>query len=149
MRAVVQRVSKAHVEVDNKIVGKIDKGLLVYLGIADDDTKEDIKYMVDKISNLRIFQDQEDKMNLSIKDIGGKLLIISQFTLMGDCRKGRRPSFIMAAKPDKASLLYEEFIGSCKKTGLEVESGVFQAHMTVDYINDGPVTILLDSEKIF
>lgn len=149
MRAVVQKISRGKVTVNNEVTGEIGKGLLIYLGIGHDDTTEDIKYMVDKISNLRVFEDENEKMNLSVKDISGELLIISQFTIMGDCRRGRRPSFTMAAKPDEATILYEEFIENCKKTGIEVATGVFQAHMSVDYINDGPVTILIDSKKVF
>ncbi|NLM05020.1 MAG: D-tyrosyl-tRNA(Tyr) deacylase [Clostridiales bacterium] len=149
MRAVVQRVSRAKVSIDEREVGRIGKGLVIYLGIEHEDTMEDVNYMVNKITNLRIFQDEEDKMNLSVKDVKGELLIISQFTIMGDCRKGRRPSYIMAARPEEAIILYDEFIKQCEKTGIGVESGEFQAHMMVDYINDGPVTILVDSKKIF
>lgn len=149
MRAVVQRVSKSSVTVDENVVGKIQKGLMVLLGVEDGDTSKDVDYMVDKIVNLRIFEDEEEKMNLSLKDVGGELLAISQFTLLGDCRKGRRPSFTGAAKPDAANQLYEEFVAKCRGNEVNVETGVFQAHMIVDIVNDGPVTMLLDSKKNF
>lgn len=149
MRAVVQRISEGKVVVDDKITGEVTKGLLVFLGVGHDDTTEDIKYMVEKISNLRIFEDENEKMNLSVIDIKGKLLVVSQFTLMGDCRKGRRPSFSEAAKPDIAEDLYKEFVSYCKNAGIQVETGVFQAHMMVHSINDGPVTMLIDSKKLF
>lgn len=149
MRAVVQRISQGKVEVDNSVTGEIDRGLLVYLGIALGDTEEDVKYMVEKITNLRIFEDSDEKMNLSLIDINGKLLVVSQFTLMGDCRKGRRPNFSEAARPENAQELYKKFIEECRKNNVEVETGVFQAHMMVHSINDGPVTMLIDSKKIF
>ncbi|WP_024621045.1 D-aminoacyl-tRNA deacylase [Metaclostridioides mangenotii] len=149
MRSVVQRVSSSSVTVDGDVIGKIDKGLMVLLGVTHDDTSKDVDYMIDKILNLRIFEDEDDKMNLSLKDIGGELLVVSQFTLYGDCRKGRRPSFTNAAKPDLADKLYEEFIAKAKSQGLNVGTGQFGAHMMVDLTNDGPVTILLDSSKSF
>lgn len=149
MRAVVQRVSKSSVTVEDKTVGKIQKGLMVLLGVEEGDTSKDVDYMVDKIVNLRIFEDEDEKMNLSLKDVEGELLAISQFTLLGDCRKGRRPSFTGAAKPDAANELYEEFVSKCRGNEVNVETGVFQAHMIVDIVNDGPVTMLLDSKKNF
>ncbi|MDR5658070.1 D-aminoacyl-tRNA deacylase [Serpentinicella sp. ANB-PHB4] len=149
MRAVVQRISQGKVEVDHKVTGQIHKGLLVYLGISEEDTIDDIKYMIEKITNLRIFEDDDEKLNLSVKDVGGKLLIVSQFTLMGDCRKGRRPNFSNAAKPEFAKKLYNLFIEACQKVGIEVQTGVFQAHMMVHSTNDGPVTIMIDSKKTF
>ena len=148
MRAVVQRVKKSHVEVDGKITGQIDKGLMILLGISEDDKAEDIDYMVDKIINLRIFEDDENKMNLSLLDVGGELLVVSQFTLYGDCRKGRRPSFIKAARPEKAQQLYDQFIKKATDLNVRVQSGVFRADMTVYIENDGPVTLIVDSEKI-
>ncbi|MDD2481481.1 MAG: D-aminoacyl-tRNA deacylase [Lutispora sp.] len=148
MRAVVQRVKKSHVEVDGKITGHIDKGLIVLLGISEDDGILDIDYMVDKIANLRIFEDKDEKMNLSLLDVSGELLVVSQFTLYGDCRKGRRPSFIKAARPEKAQELYELFLKKCMNMNIKTQSGVFQADMTVYIENDGPVTLIVDSEKI-
>lgn len=149
MRAVVQRVSKAKVIVDGNIVGKIDKGLAVLLGVGLDDSEDDIKYLSDKIVKLRIFEDQNDKMNLSLLDIKGELLIISQFTLYGDLRKGKRPNFMNAAPPDIAEDLYNKFVGKCTSYGVKVETGEFKAHMEVELVNDGPVTILIDSKKNF
>ncbi|MBU5306823.1 D-tyrosyl-tRNA(Tyr) deacylase [Clostridioides mangenotii] len=149
MRSVVQRVTSSSVTVDEDIIGKIDKGLMVLLGVTHDDTSKDVDYMIDKILNLRIFEDEDDKMNLSLKDIGGELLVVSQFTLYGDCRKGRRPSFTNAARPEQADKLYEEFVAKAKAQGLNVGTGQFGAHMMVDLTNDGPVTILLDSSKSF
>ncbi len=150
MRAVVQRVSSASVEVDKAITGKINRGLLVLLGVSDKDSEKDVNFMADKVINLRIFPDAEDKMNLSVKDIGGELLVVSQFTLYGDCRKGRRPSYNDAALPEKAQKLYNLFVDTVKKeSGLRVATGEFQAMMQVSLVNDGPVTILLDSEKQF
>lgn len=148
MRAVVQLAKKASVTVDGKIVGKINQGLVVFLGVCQADTEKDALYLVDKIANLRIFQDQQGKMNLSVLDIKGEVLAVSQFTLFGDCRKGRRPSYSKAAPPDKADELYQFFV---KEMGrhLPVETGIFQAMMEVDLINDGPVTLLLDSTKLF
>jgi D-tyrosyl-tRNA(Tyr) deacylase len=149
MRAVIQRVSEASVTVDNAVVGKIDNGFLVLLGVEEQDDEKDLEYMVDKITNLRIFEDENEKMNLSLKDIGGDLLVVSQFTLLGDCRKGRRPSFSNAARPERANELYLMFVDQCRQQGLRVETGVFQAHMEVRLCNDGPVTMLIDSKKIF
>jgi D-tyrosyl-tRNA(Tyr) deacylase len=149
MRAVIQRVKSAKVTVENNIEGQIGKGLLVLLGVGNEDTSEDVKYLVEKTINLRIFEDSEDKMNLSLLDIQGELLVVSQFTLFGDCRKGRRPGFDKAAKPDTANKLYMEFVELCKKAEIKVETGKFQAEMLVDLANDGPVTMLLDSKKLF
>ena len=149
MRAVVQRVSNSSVTVDQNVIGKIDRGIMVLLGVNDDDNSKDVEYLVDKIVNLRIFEDENEKMNLSLLDIKGDLLVVSQFTLYGDCRKGRRPNFTDAAKPDIAIPLYEEFIDKAKKYGIKVETGEFGAHMSVDIVNDGPVTLLIDSKKNF
>ncbi len=149
MRAVVQRISQGKVVVNEEVSGTIDRGLLVYLGVTNDDTIKDAKYMAEKIVNLRIFEDENEKMNLSLIDKGGKILAVSQFTLYGDCRRGRRPSFTQAAPPKMADELYQVFIKECEKQGLEVETGVFQTHMMVHSINDGPVTMLIDSKKEF
>lgn len=149
MRAVVQRVTYSSVEVDGEIVGEINRGFNVLLGISKEDTEEDMKYIKDKIVNLRVFSDENDKMNLSLLDVKGELLLISQFTLYGDARKGRRPNFMNALGGDEARVFYEKFIGMMKETGLKVETGVFGADMKVDIKNDGPVTILLDSSKAF
>ena len=149
MRAVIQRVSQASVTVDNNIVGKISKGLLVFLGIGEADDESDLSYLVDKISGLRIFQDENDKMNLSVEDVRGEILLISQFTLYGDVRKGKRPSFTKSAHPTVGEKLYEEFIKKLKLSGIKVETGIFGAHMDVELVNDGPVTILIDSKKDF
>ena len=149
MRAVVQRVASSKVIVDESTIGEINKGLLILLGVTHEDTSKDVDYLLDKIVNLRIFEDENDKMNLSIKDVNGELLVVSQFTLYGDCRKGRKPNFTNAAKPDLATSLYEEFIDKAKKEGIKVGTGKFGAHMMVDLVNDGPVTILIDSEKTF
>lgn len=150
MRAVVQRVKRAEVRVNNEVTGKIDKGILVLLGVGQDDTDKDLEYMADKIVNLRIFEDDEGKMNLSVLDEGGGILVVSQFTLYGDCRKGKRPSYSSAARPEMAEKLYNEFVDYIKsKYDIKVETGVFQAMMEVDFINDGPVTLLIDSQKTF
>ena len=149
MRAVIQRVSKASVKVNDKVVGEIGKGLLVLIGVGKDDNEKDISYMAEKIVNLRIFEDENGKMNKSLLDIKGEILIISQFTLYGDCRRGRRPSFTDAASPDKGKEYYEKFVKEVKKYGVNVQTGIFQAMMEVELINQGPVTILLDSKKIF
>lgn len=149
MRAVVQRVDKADVTVDGQVTGSVKKGLLVLLGVAEGDTEKDLQYMVDKVTGLRIFEDDADKMNLSVKDVGGELLVVSQFTLCGDARKGKRPSFDKAAKPELANAYYEKFVELCRGQGLHVETGVFRAHMLVGLVNNGPVTILLDSTKLF
>ena len=149
MRAVVQRVSSSRVTVDERVTGEVKKGLLVLLGVTHDDTSKDVDYMVDKVTNLRIFEDENDKMNLSLKDIGGEVMAVSQFTLYGDARKGRRPSFSDAARPDVANPLYEEFVEKLRAQGITVGTGVFGAHMMVELTNDGPVTILLESKKAF
>jgi D-aminoacyl-tRNA deacylase len=149
MRAVVQRVSGASVSVGGEVVGKIERGSLVLLGVSVRDSESDASYLVDKIVNLRVFDDDEGKMNLSLMDIGGDLLVVSQFTLYGDTRRGRRPSYIDAAAPIEANRLYEYFVCECRKQVAKVETGRFQAMMDVELINDGPVTILIDSEKTF
>ena len=149
MRAVVQRVTSSSVVVDGKVIGNINKGFNVLLGICKDDTIEDLKYIKDKIINLRVFHDENDKMNLSILDIKGEILAISQFTLYGDCRKGRRPNFMEAMGGDEAKELYDKFIEMLKESGLNIETGEFGAEMKVEINNDGPVTILLDSKKNF
>lgn len=147
MRVVIQRVKNASVEIDNKVNGKINTGFLVLLGIASTDTKQDVDYLVKKVVNLRVFSDENDKMNLALKDINGELLVISQFTLYGNCREGNRPSFIEAARPDVAVPLYEYFVEECKKQISVVETGVFGADMKVSLLNDGPVTIIIESKK--
>lgn len=149
MRCVVQRVSSAFVAVHNQVVGKIEKGLMVLIGVAQGDTERDLQYIYDKVPNLRIFEDDQGKMNLSLKDVGGAILAVSQFTLLGDARGGRRPSFIEAARPEVANPMYETLVTSWRADGLTVETGVFQAEMAVSLVNDGPVTILLDSRKAF
>lgn len=149
MRAVVQRVSSSKVTVDNEVIGSIDRGFNVLIGISKEDTVEDLKYIKDKLINLRVFEDENDKMNLSLLDVKGDILAISQFTLYGDCRKGRRPNFMNAMGGDEAKDLYIQFVNMLKETGLKVETGEFGAHMKVDIQNDGPVTILLDSNKEF
>lgn len=149
MRAVVQRVVSSNVKVDGEVTGEIKKGLLVLLGVGEDDTEKDISYMVEKIVNLRIFEDENEKMNLSLKDVGGELLVVSQFTLFGDCRKGRRPGFSEAARPEKADEYYIDFVKKAKNMGIKTETGRFQTHMMVELINDGPVTLLIDSKKKF
>ncbi len=146
MRAVIQRVKQAKVEVANRTVGEIGNGILTFLGVGKEDTRDDADYLADKIVNLRIFEDNEGKLNLSLKDISGEILIVSQFTLYADCRKGRRPSFSLAAEPDHAQELYQYFISHVKTQGINTSTGEFQAKMEVELINDGPVTILLDSK---
>ena len=149
MRAVIQRVRRSSVTVDDRVTGEIGHGLMVLLGVEDKDTEKDLDYMVDKIPNLRIFEDPDGKMNLSLLDVGGELLVVSQFTLLGDARKGRRPGFTDAARPEKANEMYETLVARIASLGIKVETGQFQAHMMVDILNDGPVTILLDSHKLF
>ena len=145
MKIVVQRVKNAKVDVEGKTVGKIDKGFLVLLGVTHNDTKEQADYLVKKLCKLRVFRDENDKMNLDLKAVNGKLLIVSQFTLYANCSEGNRPSFIDAAKPDKANELYEYFCKQCtEKYGIEVEKGIFGADMKVSLINDGPVTIIIE-----
>ena len=144
MKIVVQRVSKAQVEVEGKIVGKIEKGFLVLLGVTHGDTKEQADYIVKKLCNLRIFTDENGKMNLSLKDVGGELLIVSQFTLYADTSSGNRPSFINAAKPEMANELYEYFCKKCEEQNIKVEKGIFGADMKVSLLNDGPVTIIME-----
>ena len=147
MRAVIQRVTRASVTVDGRVAGEIRAGLLVLLGVSRTDNPESASYLAEKIANLRMFSDEAGKMNLSLLDISGAALVVSQFTLYGDTRGGRRPSFIRAAPPAEAGRLYEEFVRSMRALGVPVETGVFQARMQVELVNDGPVTILLDSEK--
>ena len=149
MRAVIQRVKSASVTVEGEVVSEIRKGLLVFLGVAQEDTPADVNYMASKITNLRIFEDDEGRMNLSILDVSGEALVVSQFTLCGDCRKGRRPSFIAAARPEKADPLYQAFMDEISRLGVPVKAGIFQAMMDVELINDGPVTMMLDSNKLF
>lgn len=149
MRAVIQRVSRAKVTVANETVGEIGKGVLILLGVALDDTEKDAIYLLEKTLNLRIFEDTHEKMNFSLLDIKGELLVVSQFTLFGDARRGRRPSFIEAAAPKDAKRLYDFFASEARKQIVKVETGQFQAMMDVESVNDGPVTILLDSRKLF
>lgn len=150
MRAVVQRAKESKVTVEGETVGSIGKGLVVFLGVTEDDEYEDLRYLANKVSALRVFEDDEGKMNLSVKDIGGEVLCVSQFTLYGDARKGNRPSFIKAADPQKADSLYQDFCEYLRQEkNLTVETGQFQAMMQVDVSNDGPVTLLLDSRKLF
>lgn len=148
MRVVVQRVKSSKVEVDGKVIGSIKGGLNVLLGICKDDTQKDLEYLVDKVLGLRIFEDENGKMNKSLLDVGGELLVISQFTLYGDCRKGKRPSFIEALSGDEAEKLYEEFVEKCREVLGEVQTGEFGADMLVSIENDGPVTLIIDSKKI-
>ena len=144
MKLVIQRVKNASVEVDKKVVGEIEKGFLVLIGIRVGDTKQQADYLVKKVCNLRVFEDESGKMNLSLKDVAGKLLIVSQFTLYGNCNDGNRPSFIEAARPDEAIPLYEYFCDECVKNGIEVQKGIFGADMKVQLLNDGPVTIVME-----
>ena len=146
MRAVIQRVSRAKVTVENEITGEIGRGFLVLLGVAEDDTQDDGIWMAQKIAGLRVFEDAQGKMNLALADVGGAVLVVSQFTLLGDCRKGRRPSFVRAARPERAVELYRSVCAELRGQGLRVETGRFQAHMDVELVNDGPVTLLVDSD---
>ncbi len=149
MRAVLQRVSRASVSVDGRIVGKIDSGLLALVAVADGDAPADLDYIASKIRDMRIFPDADGRMNRSVVESGGALLVVSQFTLMGDVRNGRRPGFTGAAAPDIARRAYEDLVARLRGDGLQVETGVFQAHMHVELVNDGPVTILIDSRRAF
>jgi len=149
MRSVVQRVKRASVTVNGQRVGIIASGLLVLLAVGQEDGADDIRWMIDKLVGLRIFEDQEGKMNRSVLDVGGEILVVSQFTLYGDCRKGKRPSFSTAAPPEQAKALFGRSVQGLRSYGIKVETGVFQAEMDVELVNDGPVTILLDSEKKF
>lgn len=149
MRAVIQRVSQASVVVAGQVVGAIGQGLMVLLGVAQGDAAQDAVYLAEKTAGLRIFEDEDGKMNRSVEDIGGRILVVSQFTLLGDCRKGRRPGFTEAAPPELADRLYGEYVAVLRATGLEVATGVFRAEMQVHLVNDGPVTLLLDSRKTF
>ena len=146
MRAVLQRVRRARVVVGDEVVGAIERGLLVLLGVAPDDTADGARWLADKIVGLRIFADAEDKMNLAVQDVGGSVLVVSQFTLYGDCRKGRRPSFVAAAPPEIAVPLYEGFVNALRALGVPVQTGRFGAMMQVELVNDGPVTLILDSK---
>ncbi len=149
MRSVVQRVSRASVTINGEVVGSIGKGLVVLLGVHADDATTDIKWMADKLIHLRIFEDEEGKMNNSLFDIGGEMLIVSQFTLYGDCRKGRRPGYSTAARPEKAEPFYEQFVDHVQQSGIRTATGKFQAMMDVELVNDGPVTLMVDSFKQF
>ena len=149
MRAVVQRVSEASVTVDGRVVGSIGRGLVVYLGAAEGDTERDVRYTVDKIAGLRIFANDEGRMSLSVTDVGGAVLVVSQFTLFGDVRRGRRPSFDGAAPPEAAERLYLDVVRGLRDTGLSVETGTFRAMMLVQSVVDGPVTIQIDSRKLY
>lgn len=149
MRAVVQRVTEASVTVEEKTIGSIGPGLLVLLGVEQGDTEKDGAYLAEKLAGLRIFEDSDDKMNLSVQQAGGSILLVSQFTLLGDVRHGRRPSFTKAAPPKEADALYEDLAEKLRRRGIPVATGQFQAHMEVALVNDGPVTILLDSRKVF
>ncbi len=146
MRAVIQRVKQSLVTVENQTVGKIGNGLLVFLGVAKQDGDRDADYLADKIANLRVFEDENGKMNRSLLETSGEMLVVSQFTLLGDCRKGRRPSFINAAGPDEANALYERFVSLVRQKGISVQTGQFQTMMAVSLINDGPVTLILESK---
>ncbi|MDX8335308.1 D-aminoacyl-tRNA deacylase [Candidatus Cetobacterium colombiensis] len=146
MRAVVQRVKYASVTVDKEITGKINHGFLILLGVTHSDTEKEVEWLAKKITDLRVFNDSEDKMNLGLKDVDGELLVISQFTLYGNCIKGRRPAFIDAAKPDVANELYEKFLKKCKDLGFKTEAGIFGADMKVELLNDGPVTLIIDTK---
>ncbi|MEE8450574.1 MAG: D-aminoacyl-tRNA deacylase [Thermoguttaceae bacterium] len=146
MLACIQRVSRAQVTVAGDVCGRIDAGMLVLLGVADDDTEADARQLARKVAGLRIFEDAEGKMNLSLGDVGGAMLVVSQFTLLGDCRKGRRPSFVAAAPPELAERLYETFVATVAEEGIAVATGRFRQHMQVELVNDGPVTLLVESK---
>lgn len=148
MRAIIQRVAHANVKVHNQTIGNIKKGFLVFLGVGQEDTQKDLDYLVKKITSLRIFEDENEKMNLSLKDVGGELLVISQFTLFANTKKGNRPSFIEAGPPDISKDFYKQFIANCRALGIHTEEGEFGAHMEIELLNDGPVTITLDSKLI-
>ena len=148
MKAVVQRVTRSAVSVDDRTIGAIDRGLLVLLGVAREDTENESRYLADKIVNLRIFEDEQGKMNRSLSDVGGAMLVVSQFTLLGDCRKGRRPSFIDAAPPEHADALYRHFVRCVREAGIETATGQFQAMMQVSLVNDGPVTLIVESRPV-
>lgn len=149
MRCVIQRVTSSSVTVEGETVGQIGKGFMVLVGVSAEDTDKDVRYMADKVPNLRIFEDAEGKMNLSLRDVGGSILAVSQFTLYGDARGGRRPSFIQAARPEQANALYEQLVAAWREQGVAVETGRFRTEMQVALVNDGPVTILMDSTKAF
>ena len=149
MRAVLQRVTRAQVSVDGEVIGQIGPGLVILLGVAQGDTQADVDWMAEKVIQLRLFEDAAGKTNLSTKDVAGGLLVISQFTLLADCRNGRRPSFTAAAPPEEANQLYEAFVAACRQSGLPVQTGKFRANMQVELVNDGPVTVMLDSKKTF
>ena len=149
MRCVIQRVTEASVTVEGQVIGRIGRGFMVLIGVSAEDTDKDLKYMAEKVPNLRIFEDEQGKMNLSLKDVGGAILAVSQFTLYGDARGSRRPSFIQAARPEQANALYEQLVAAWRAQGLTVETGRFRAEMQVALVNDGPVTILMDSAKAF
>ena len=149
MRCVIQRVTEASVTTGGEVVGKIGKGFMVLVGVSVDDTDKDVRYMADKVPNLRIFEDEEGKMNLSLKDVGGAILAVSQFTLYGDARGGRRPGFTAAARPEPANALYEQLVAAWREQGITVETGRFRTDMQVALVNDGPVTLLMDSTKLF
>jgi len=149
MRAVVQRVTEASVTVGDETTGRIGAGLLILLGVAAEDTQQDVIWLAGKVARLRVFEDSDGRMNLALHDVGGSVLVVSQFTLLGDCRKGRRPSFIAAAPPEKADQLYQSFVAELRGSGVSVETGRFRAEMQVKLVNDGPVTLLLDSAGVF
>ena len=149
MRCVIQRVTEASVTVEGEVIGQIGRGFMVLIGVSAEDTDKDLKYMAEKVPNLRIFEDGQGKMNLSLKDVGGAILAVSQFTLYGDARGGRRPSFIAAARPETANALYEQLVGAWRERGFTVETGRFRTDMQVHLTNDGPVTLLLDSTRLF
>ena len=149
MRAVLQRVSRASVAVDSEVIGRIDRGLVVFLGVAAGDGPADIEYITSKVAEVRVFADDDGRMNRSVADAGGALLVISQFTLLGDVRKGRRPAFDAAERPAEAETAYDEVVRRLRETGVRVETGRFRAHMVIDVVNDGPVTILVDSRRTF